>query len=119
MRPLVLLERRSGDVAGAANFARVIFRLRVDSLVHEQIRGVREGFVAVATVALLETQVDVQVFLVLVLIGKGFVAVFALEFADFPVDDFDVIFEDGGGREFAVAFLAGVAFIMVSVVGPH
>lgn len=79
----------------------------------------REGFVAVATVALLETQVDVQVFLVLVLVGKGFVAVFALEFADFPVDDFDVIFEDGGGREFAVAFLARVAFVVVSVVGPH
>lgn len=78
-----------------------------------------EGFVAVATVSLLNAQVDVQVFFVLVLVSECFLAVFALVFAYFAVDDFDVVFEDGGGGELAVAFFAGVAFVVIAVVGPH
>lgn len=79
----------------------------------------RERLITVTALAPFDALMDVDVFLVFVLIGKRFVTVLALIFANFPVYHVHVLFQDGDSGKLSVAFLAWIIFVMITIVGPH
>lgn len=119
MRFAVLLQRGSRDVRGTADVALVGFDVLVNLLVDEHVRAMGERFAAEATLVVLNAPMDVHMFLKLVGVSERFRAFIAPIFADFLMDDFDVVLEDGGRCKFPCALLAMVKLIVIAVVRPH
>lgn len=119
MRLSVLLQCGRRHVRGIANVALVPLDVLVNLFVDEQVGGMGEAFAAEATFAIPDPPVDVHVLLELVLIGERFRALIAVELAEFLMDYFHVILEDGGRGKFSIALLAMVQLVVVAIVGPH
>lgn len=89
-----------------ANVALVRLDILVNLLVDPERRGMGEAFAAEPAFTVPDAPVDILVLLELVRVGKRFRTLVAVEFSEFPVDDFDMVFKDSGRGELPVALLA-------------